>query len=85
MTVLSRTFRLVVVKIGSSRRGLRSLYSIWREFPYPLRKIGTALFILYTLGMKKLSKVDDNNALTPADELGHLSFWSVPDLDIVTY
>ena len=83
--MLSRTFRLFVVKVGSSRRGLRSLYSIWRAVPYPLRRVGTALFILYTLGMKKLFKVDANNALTPADELGNLSFWGVPDIDLVTY
>lgn len=79
------SFRTVVVKAGGSRRGLRILYYIWRAFPYPLRRLVTALFIIHVLLVKKLLRVDHQNALTPLDKLGNLSFWGVPQLDLDIY
>ena len=78
-------FRTLLVKAGSSRRGLRLLYYPWRALPYPLRRLGTALFIVLVLLLKRLFRVDRQNAITPTDELGTLSFWGVPDIDVESY
>ena len=56
-----------------------------RAFPYPLRRIGTAAFILYVLLLKKLFRVDRQNELTPTGQLGTLSFWGIPEVDVGTY
>ena len=81
----SNSFRTLVVKAGSNRRSLRILYYVWVAFPYPLRRIVTALFIMGVLLTKKLWRVDNQNDLTPMDELGTLSFWGVPGVDLETY
>jgi DMSO/TMAO reductase YedYZ molybdopterin-dependent catalytic subunit len=79
------SFRTMVVKAGSNLRSLRILYYIWVAFPYPLRRVVTALFIIGVLLMKKLWRVDNQNALTPMGKLGTLSFWGVPEVDLETY
>lgn len=79
------SFRTVVIKVGGSRRSLRILYYLWRGFPYPLRRVVTALFILGVLLLKKLLRVDRQNALTPPDKLVTLSFWGVPGMDLKAY
>jgi DMSO/TMAO reductase YedYZ molybdopterin-dependent catalytic subunit len=79
------SFRTLVVKAGSNRRSLRILYYIWVAFPYPLRRVVTALFIIGVLLMKKLLRVDNQNALTPMGKLGTLSFWGVPEVDLEAY
>jgi DMSO/TMAO reductase YedYZ molybdopterin-dependent catalytic subunit len=81
----SNSFRTLVVKAGSNRRSLRILYYIWVAFPFPLRRVVTALFIMGVLLMKKLLRVDNQNALTPMDQLGNLSFWGVPEVDLEAY
>ena len=78
-------FRSLIIKTGRSRRSLRGLYYIWRSMPYPLRKVGTALFIISVLGQKKLFRVDRQNDLTPLHKLGTLSFWGIPDIDLKDY
>jgi DMSO/TMAO reductase YedYZ molybdopterin-dependent catalytic subunit len=83
--MVHNSFRTAIVKAGGSRRGLRILYYIWIAFPYPLRRLITAAFIVYVLSVKKLLRVDRQNALTPTDKLGILSFWGVPELDLDTY
>lgn len=79
------SFRSLLVKAGGSRRGLRTLYYLWRAFPYPLRRLGTALFIALVLLLKRLFRVDRQNAITPTEELGTLSFWGIPEMDVGTY
>jgi DMSO/TMAO reductase YedYZ molybdopterin-dependent catalytic subunit len=81
----SNSFRTLVVKAGSNHRSLRILYYIWVAFPYPLRRVVTALFIMGVLLMKKLFRVNNQNALTPMDKLGNLSFWGVPEVDLEAY
>jgi DMSO/TMAO reductase YedYZ molybdopterin-dependent catalytic subunit len=81
----SSSFRTLVVKAGSNRRSLRILYYVWVAFPYPLRRVVTSLFIMSVLLTKKLWRVDNQNNLTPMNELGTLSFWGVPDVDLETY
>ena len=51
-------FRALVVKAGGSRKTLLPLYYIWRAFPYPLRRLVTALFIMDVHLMKKLFRVE---------------------------
>ena len=74
-----------MVKAGGSRKTLLPLYYIWRAFPYPLRRLVTALFIMDVLLMKKLFRVDGQNTLHSTDELGTLSFWGVPQVDLATH
>ena len=50
-----------------------------------MRRIGTAIFILWVLLLKKLFRVDQQDTLTPIDQLGNLSFWGVPEVDIESY
>lgn len=72
-------------RIGNSRLVLRVLYYTWIAFPYPIRKPLTALFILWTLAMKKATGVDRNDKPTSVDDLGNLSFWGVPKIDLRRY
>lgn len=72
--------RLIVVRIGSSRRVLKALYYLWVAFPYPLRRLVTAVFITLVLLMKKITGVEYKNGLTPWEKLGTLSFWGVPSI-----
>lgn len=83
--MVHNSFRTAIVKAGGSRRGLRVLYHIWVSFPYPIRRLVTAVFIICVLSMKKLLRVDRQNALTPTDKLGTLSFWGVPEVALDTY
>jgi len=77
--------RSLIIKTGTNRYSLRTLYYIWRILPYPVRKIGTALFIVNVLFQKKLFRIDEQNKLTPNNKLGILSFWGVPEIDLVDY
>ena len=72
-------------RVSDNRRTLRTLYYMWVVFPYPLRKPLTALGLLGVLGMKKLFGVNRSNAPTPMDDLGNLSFWGVPEIDLERY
>ena len=58
---------------------------MWRAFPYPLRRLIAALFIIYVLLMKALFRVGRQDTLTPTDKLGNLSFWGVPQLNLESY
>ena len=53
--------------------------------PYPLRRLVTAGFILLSLGLKRMLKVDSQDALTAMDQLGTLSFWGVPEIAVENY
>ena len=77
--------RSLIIRTGSNRYSLRTLYYMWRILPYPVRKIGTALFIINVLSQKKLFRVDQQNELTPENKLGILSFWGVPEIDLDEY
>lgn len=83
--MIQDSFRSLLVKAGSSRRGLRILYYPWRSLPYPLRRLGTALFIVLVLLLKRLFRVDRQNAITPTEKLGNLSFWGIPEMDVENY
>ena len=60
---------------------LRLSYYAFIVLPYPLRKVATLLYILTVLAIKKLAGVENQNELTPLDEVGTLSFWGVPRVD----
>ena len=72
-------------RISNSRIALRVLYYIWMAFPYPIRKPLTAWGIHLVLLMKKAAGVDHRNDLTPMRDLGNLSFWGVPEIDLDSY
>ena len=61
------------------------LYLLWVAFPYPVRKPLTAAGILWILGIKRLMGVNRRNAPTPMEDLGELSFWGVPAVDVDRY
>ena len=77
--------RTALVKAGSNSWILRACYYPWRVLPYPLRRLATAGYILPSLGIKKLLRVDSQDALTPVDQLGTLSFWGVPEIALEDY
>ena len=65
--------------------GLRILYYPWVAFPYPIRKPLTAMGIWWILQMKRLFGVNRQTKPTPMKDLGNLSFWGVPDIDLEKY
>ena len=83
--MLSTGFRKLVIRAGDSRRVLLALYYFWRAFPYPLRRLVTALFIMHVLAMKAVFRVEGQKALTPTSRLGSLAFWGIPQIDPATY
>ena len=83
--MLSTGFRKLVIRAGDSRRVLLALYYVWRAFPYPLRRLVTALFTMHVLAMKAVFRVEGQAALTPASRLGSLAFWGIPQIDPATY
>lgn len=72
-------------RLSGNRTILRTIYYMWVVFPYPIRKLLTAGGIAGILGMKKLFRVDHKNDPTPMDDLGNLSFWGVPEIDLDRY
>lgn len=72
-------------RISTSRPVLRLLYYIWVAFPYPVRKPLTAAGLFWVLAMKKVVGVNRQNKPTPMKDLGNLSFWGVPEVDIDHY
>lgn len=85
MIYLFKRKSLSVRHIANSRLVLRAMYYTWIAFPYPIRKPLTALFILWTLAMKKVTGVNNNDSPTSMDNLGNLSFWGVPKIDLSTF
>ena len=53
--------------------------------PYPLRRVATAAFILAVLAVKRLTGVERRNELTPLEEVGTLSFWGAPKVDVNSF
>ena len=74
-----------MVRAGGNRWSLRVCYYPWRALPYPLRRLVTAGYILLSLGVKRMLKVDSQDALTAMDQLGTLSFWGVPEIAVENY
>lgn len=67
------------------RATLRLSYSVFIVLPYPLRRVATAAFIISVLAMKRLTGVERQNELTPLEEVGNLSFWRVPKVDVRSF
>lgn len=78
-------FRTALVRLGGNRWALRVLYYPWRVLPYPLRRLVTAGSIRLTLWVKRVLKVDSQDALTTMNQLGTLSFWGVPEIAVADY
>ena len=81
----SSLLRRAMITVGGNRTALRAMYYPWRMFPCPVRRGVTALFIAGVLLAKKLLRVDGQNKVTPANLMGSLSFWGVPDIDLDRY
>ncbi|MCH8062024.1 MAG: molybdopterin-dependent oxidoreductase [Chloroflexi bacterium] len=71
--------------LSNHPRVLKIMYYAWVAFPYPIRKPLTAWLLIWVLIFKKLARVDGRNDPTPMKDLGNLSFWGVPDVDIEDY
>ncbi len=67
------------------RTTLRLSYYTFIILPYPLRRLASAAFIIWALAMKRLTGVERQNELTPLEEVGTLSFWRVPKLDVRSF
>ena len=74
-----------MVGLGSNRWSLRACYYPWRVLPYALRRLVTAGYILLSLGVKRMLKVDSQDALTAMDQLGTLCLWGVPEIAVEDY
>ncbi len=61
---------------------LKLFYYVFIILPYPLRRLATAGFIVVTLAAKRLTGVEGQNDLTPLEDMGTLSFWGVPRVDV---
>ncbi len=67
------------------RTTLKLSYYTFIILPYPLRRVATAAFIISVLAMKRLTGVERQNELTPLEEVGTLSFWRVPKVDMRSF
>lgn len=79
------SLRKVVITAAGNRTALRAFYYPWRGFPYPVRRGMASLYIVMTLFVKKVFRVDRQNDLTLASELLSLSFWGVPEMYLKDY
>lgn len=64
------------------RTTIRLAYYVFIILPYPLRRVASAIYILQALALKKLLGVERQTELTPLEEVGTLSFWGVPSVDV---
>ncbi|MEE8138737.1 MAG: molybdopterin-dependent oxidoreductase [Thermoanaerobaculia bacterium] len=67
------------------RTTLKLSYYTFIILPYPLRRLASAAFIISVLAMKRLTGVERQNELTPLEEVGTLSFWRVPKVDVHSF
>ncbi len=67
------------------RATLKVSYYAFIVLPYPLRRVATAAFIIVVLAIKRLTGVEKRNELTPLDDVGTLSFWGVPEVDVHSF
>ena len=67
------------------RATLRLSYYAFIILPCPLRRVASAAFIISVLAMKRLTGVERQNELTPLEEVGTLSFWRVPKVDVSSF
>ena len=60
-------------------------YYLFIVLPYPLRRLAAAGFITVVVWLKRWLGVERQSALTARDEIGTLSFWGVPDVDLDSF
>ncbi len=60
-------------------------YYAFIVLPYPMRRVAVAGYIHTVLALKTLLGVERQRGPTAMDEIGTLSFWGVPDVDLETY
>jgi len=71
---------------GRFKRGvLRIGHAIYMAVPSPLRRHVASGYIAVTLVLKRVLRVEEQTELTPLADAGTLSFWGVPEIDIVTF
>jgi DMSO/TMAO reductase YedYZ molybdopterin-dependent catalytic subunit len=70
---------------GLKRALIRGAYYVFIVLPFPLRRLAVAGFITGVLRLKRWLGVERQSALTARDEIGTLSFWGVPDVDLGTF
>ncbi len=86
MERVSRAYRRFNAGESRLRRVLLlASYYAFIVLPHPLRRLAVAGYITAVLRLKRAFGVELQNELTPLDEVGTLSFWGVPDIDIQTY
>ncbi|MEE9198809.1 MAG: molybdopterin-dependent oxidoreductase [Dehalococcoidia bacterium] len=78
---MGATFRRVM----NSRPALKIVYGVWIAFPYPIRRPLTSLGILLVLLVRRAARADRWTEPTTEAELGNLSFWGVPEIDLGGY
>ena len=60
-------------------------YYLFIAFPYPARRLLVAVYIRTMLALKHVTGIEAQTGLTPLDEVGTLSFWGVPEIDVERY
>jgi DMSO/TMAO reductase YedYZ molybdopterin-dependent catalytic subunit len=64
---------------------IRLGYYVFIIFPRPLRRVLAAAFIEVVLFVKKVTGVERQDGLTAQNEVGTLSFWGVPTVDVARF
>ena len=64
---------------------LRTAHAIYMAVPPPLRRHVASVYIGFTLALKRVFRVEEQTQLTPLEDVGTLSFWGVPEVDIATF
>ena len=86
LTSFARAYRRWNARDGRLRRVLLLLeYYAFIVLPYPLRRVMVAGYVFVMLRFKRWFGVEEQHELTPLDEVGTLSFWGVPDVNLETY
>ncbi len=81
-----RAYRRWNAREGRIRRApLVASYYAFIVLPYPLRRVAVAAYVQAVLWLKHWTGIETQSDLTPLDEIGTLSFWGVPDIDLTTY
>ena len=85
MSILRAYRRFNAGDSRTKRALLMTGYWAFIVWPYPARRRLIAGYISVVLWFKRLARVESQDELTPLDEVGTLSFWRVPAVDLETY
>jgi DMSO/TMAO reductase YedYZ molybdopterin-dependent catalytic subunit len=83
--LIARAYRKALIAAGGNTTVLRAMAFLWKAIPYKPRRGVTALFIKTVLLEKRLLKIDEQNEITPIEDLGSLAYWGIPKVDLASF